>query len=403
MASTYSPLKIELMGTGDQSGTWGNTTNTNLGTAIEEAITGSAAVTFSGSDITLTLTNTNTSQIARNLRLVLTGTSSGALNLTVPDIEKFYIIDNELSDDVTVKNSTGTTYTVPAGTTGQVFSTGAGVKAGIDFFAGAVLSSAVVILGGAINGTTIGAIGASTGAFTTLSATGALTYGGVTLSNAVTGTGNMVLSASPTLTGSPIAPTQTAGDNSTKIATTQYVATAVTNATGSLGTMSTQNASSVAITGGTINGTTIGATTPSTGAFSTLNAAGTTTLGETTTVAATVATGTVTYDVITQGVLYYTSNASSNWTMNFRGNGSTSLNTLMAVGETRAVTFLVTQGATPYYASAFQVDGNSVTPKWQGGIAPTSGNASSIDVYTFSIIKTASATFTVLASQTKFA
>ena len=145
MASTYSSLKIELIGTGEQSGTWGNTTNTNLGTAIEEAITGSADVTFASADVTLTLTDTNNTQTARNLRLRLTGTSGGARDLTVPDIEKYYIIANELADDVTVKNSTGTTYTIPAGTTGQVFSTGVGVEPAIDFFSGAVLSSAAEI------------------------------------------------------------------------------------------------------------------------------------------------------------------------------------------------------------------------------------------------------------------
>ena len=113
MASTYSNLKIELIGTGDQSGTWGTTTNTNLGTAIEEAITGTADVAFSSADVTLTLTNTNTSQTARNLRLNLTGTSGGARNLIVPAIEKQYIINNGLADDVTVKNSTGTGVAVP--------------------------------------------------------------------------------------------------------------------------------------------------------------------------------------------------------------------------------------------------------------------------------------------------
>jgi hypothetical protein len=159
--------------------------------------------------------------------------------------------------------------------------------------------------------------------------------------------------------------------------------------------MASQNANAVAITGGTISGTA--------GAFTTLNANGVTTLGETTTVSATAATSTINYDVITQGVLYYTTSASANWTTNFRGNSTTTLNTLMAVGETRTVTFLVTQGGTAYYNNAVTVDGTSVTPKWQGGAAPTSGNPSSIDIYTYSIIKTASATFTVLASQTRFA
>jgi len=172
MASTYSALKIELIGTGDQSGTWGATTNVNLGTAIEEAITGSANVAFSSADVTLTLTNTNGAQTARNLRLNLTGTSGGARNLTVPDIEKFYLIANGLADDVTVKNSTGTTYTVPAGTTGQVFSTGTGIKAGQSFFEGEVLSSAAYILGGQIENTPIGSITKSTGGFTSLTVTG---------------------------------------------------------------------------------------------------------------------------------------------------------------------------------------------------------------------------------------
>jgi hypothetical protein len=124
---------------------------------------------------------------------------------------------------------------------------------------------------------------------------------------------------------------------------------------------------------------------------------------ETVTVTATAATGTINYDVTTQSVLYYTTNASGNFTVNFRGSSGTSLNTVMSTGESISITFLVTNGSTAYYNSAVQVDGSSVTPKWQGGTAPTSGNASSIDSYTYVIIKTGSATFTVLASVTKFA
>ena len=124
---------------------------------------------------------------------------------------------------------------------------------------------------------------------------------------------------------------------------------------------------------------------------------------EVATVSATAATGTIDYDVTTQSVLYYTTNASGNFTVNFRGSVGTSLDTIMATGESLSVTFLVTNGATAYYNSVVEVDGSSVTPKWQGGSAPTSGNASSIDSYTYVIIKTGSATFTVLASVTKFA
>lgn len=120
-------------------------------------------------------------------------------------------------------------------------------------------------------------------------------------------------------------------------------------------------------------------------------------------VSATAATGTINYDVTSQSVLYYTTNASANWTVNFRASTGTALNTAMATGDVVTVTFLVTQGATAYYNNAVTIDGTSVTPKWQGGTAPTAGNANSIDIYTYTIIKTASATYTVLASQTKFA
>ena len=365
MASTYSNLKIELIGTGDQSGTWGVTTNTNLGTAIEEAITGSADITFSSADVTLTLTNTNTTQPARNLRLNLVGSVAAPQNLIVPAIEKQYIINNTLAFDITVKNSTGTGVAVPAGKSMIVFNTG---------------SNVVEVVTALATGTVIPVANGGTGVTTS------------------TGSTSVVLSASPALTGTPTAPTAAPGTNTTQIATTAFVQ----NVAGGLGTMSSQNANAVAITGGTINGTTIGATTPSSGAFTSLNASGVTTLGETTTVSAIAATGTINYDIITQSVLYYTSNASANWTVNFRGNGSTSLNTLMAVGETRTATFLVTQGVTAYYNNVVTVDGVSVTPKWQGGVAPTVGNASGIDTYTYSIIKTGSATFTVLASLTQF-
>jgi hypothetical protein len=124
---------------------------------------------------------------------------------------------------------------------------------------------------------------------------------------------------------------------------------------------------------------------------------------ETATVSATAATGTIAYDVATQAVLYYTTNASGNFTVNFRGSSGTSLNTLMATGESVTVAFLVTNGATAYYNSAVQVDGSSVTPKYQGGTAYAAGNASAVDVYMYTIIKTGNAAFTVFTSQTKFA
>ena len=126
-------------------------------------------------------------------------------------------------------------------------------------------------------------------------------------------------------------------------------------------------------------------------------------LGEGITVSATAATGTINYDVTTQSIVYYTTNASANWTVNFRGSLTSSLNSIMSVGQSITVAFLVTQGATPYYNNVVQVDGTTVTPKYQGGTAWSAGNASSIDSYSYTIVKTAPATFTVFASQTRFA
>jgi hypothetical protein len=124
---------------------------------------------------------------------------------------------------------------------------------------------------------------------------------------------------------------------------------------------------------------------------------------ETVTIAATAATGTVNFDVSTQSILYYTSNASANWTLNIRGSSSVALNSIMSTGQSVTVTHLVTQGGTAYYNSAVTVDGTSVTPKWSGGSAPSAGNANSVDVYTYTLIKTGSGSFTVFASQTRYA
>ena len=123
---------------------------------------------------------------------------------------------------------------------------------------------------------------------------------------------------------------------------------------------------------------------------------------ETMTISATAATGTINYDITTQSVFYYTTSASANWTVNFRASSGTSLNTAMSTGQSVTVAFLVTQGSTAYYNNAITVDGTSVTPKYQGGTAWSAGNASGVDIYTYTIVKTGSAAFTIFASQTQF-
>jgi hypothetical protein len=146
MPSTFSPLKIELIATGEQSGTWGATTNTNLGTALEDAITGSADVAFSSADVTVTLTDTNAAQTARNLRLNLTGTSGGARNLILGSgcqIEKLYLINNGLADAVTVKNTSGSGVAVPAGKTMFVYNNGTNVVDAITHLSSLTLTTAL--------------------------------------------------------------------------------------------------------------------------------------------------------------------------------------------------------------------------------------------------------------------
>ena len=128
MPSTYSNLKIQLMATGENNTTWGDVTNVNLGTALEEAIAGSADVTFASANVTLTLTNTNASQTARNVRLRCTGTTGGSTrNLVVPSIEKPYIVQNDCADSIQVKTAAGTGITIPAGKTAWVYADGTNV------------------------------------------------------------------------------------------------------------------------------------------------------------------------------------------------------------------------------------------------------------------------------------
>jgi hypothetical protein len=207
--STYSStLRIELIGAGEQDGTWGETTNSNLGTIIESAITNVVDITFANAQYTLTAFNGLPDE-ARNAVLNLIGTNSTAQNLIAPAVEKTYTIKNATGATVTIKTSGGTGVAILTGTTQIVWCDGT------NFYASS------------------------------------LPFGGAT-----TGTGSLVFATSPTLTGTPLAPTANTGTNTTQIATTAFVnATSVAYAA-SLGTMSTQNANAVAITGGSITGIT---------------------------------------------------------------------------------------------------------------------------------------------------
>lgn len=165
MASTYSNLKIQLMATGENSTTWGTVTNLNLGTAIEEAIVGSADVTFSSGNVTLTLTDTNASQTARNMRLRCTGTTGGSTrNLVVPSIEKPYIIQNDCADSVVVKTSAGTGVTVPAGKTMWVYNNGTDVVDAVSHLSSLTLGTALAVAQGGTGSNTAGGARTALGA-----------------------------------------------------------------------------------------------------------------------------------------------------------------------------------------------------------------------------------------------
>jgi hypothetical protein len=306
MSSTYSNLKLQLMATGENLATWGNVTNVNLGTALEEAVVGSADVTFASGNVTLTLSNVNTTQTARNLRLNLIGTTGGSTrNLVVPSIEKVYIVNNTCADSVVVKTSAGTGITVPTGKTMWVYNDGTNVVDSTTHLTSLTLGTPLALTSGGVGSNT------AAGARSTLSA-------------AKSGT-------------------------NTDITSLQPLAYAI----------------------------------------------------ETATVVGSGLSGTLTIDAITQSVLYYTSNASANWTVNVRGNSGTTINSLLSTGQAITIAVFAAIGTTGYYNNNFQVDGVTVTPKWQNN-APTVGNTSSTDAYTYTIVKTGSATYTVFASLTKF-
>ena len=205
--STYSNLSVELIGTGEQSGTWGTTTNTNLGTAMEEAIVGTVDQAVGTGDTTLTWSvSSNATQVARHLRLNLTGSAGGSGNLIIPTtaaggantFKKQFLIKNSSTTAITVKTASGTGVLVPAGKSSFVYADGTNVVASIDYISGSIVSSDVDINGGTIDGTTIGAATPSTGAFTTLAASSTVSGAGFTarfatpgpIGNTLASTGN---------------------------------------------------------------------------------------------------------------------------------------------------------------------------------------------------------------------
>ncbi len=191
MPSTYSNIKIQLMGTGENSTTWGDVTNVNLGTALEEAIVASSDVTFASANVTLTLTNTNATQVARHLRLRCTGTTGGARDLIVPSIEKPYIVRNDCADTITVKTAAGTGIAVPAGRTMWVYGDGTNVVDAVTHLSSLTLTTALPVLQGGTGSNTAGGARTNLGATTvggnlfTLANPSAITFPRINADNSV--------------------------------------------------------------------------------------------------------------------------------------------------------------------------------------------------------------------------
>lgn len=361
--TNFTPLLgLALPTTGDLSGTWGTTVNDSITDLLDSAVAGTTILS-ADTDVTLT-TNNGAANQARSAIIRWTAGNSVVRYITAPAQSKAYVVINAGTASIVVRGSGPTTgVTVASGERALIAWNGS------DFVKVSSVSSVSVATANGLAGTSSGG---STPTLTLSTTVSGIVKGNGTALSAATANTDYLTPPS----GTAILKANSGGALANAIAGTDYVAP---------GTATTFTALQ------TFNGTSANA------AVKLLNAK------EAVTVSATAATGTINYDVTTQSVIFYTANATANWGVNFRGSSGTTLDAVMSTGESITVAFLVTQGGTAYYNSTVQVDGISVTAKWQNGLAPSSGNTNSVDVYTYTIIKTASATFSVFAAQTKFA
>jgi hypothetical protein len=353
MASTFSTdLKLELMATGENSGTWGTKTNTNLD-LLQQAIVGYQLITLTSTNTTLVMTDATISN-ARNAVIEFGGTIAANTTVFVASgIEKTYILKN--------------------GTTGA-FTLALNQVGGASVIFGATDKTTKQVY---------------------LNGTDAVDLGVVNLTAPQTLTNKTL--TTPTLTSPVINEIDDSNGNEEIIFTA--TASAVNELT--VANAATGNNPNITASGSDAD-VGINLTPKGTGAV-TFNGTGKIqAVKEKVTVTAVASTGTINYDFLTQAVLYHTTVATGQFTINLRGSSSTTLNNMLSVGESVTGAFLNTN--TTFYVSTITIDGSStnVTLEYQGGSAPTSGNAG-IDVYSFTAIKTATTpAYTILASQTQF-
>jgi hypothetical protein len=415
MATYTTNGGIKKIATGDESGTWGTSTNTNFD-IIDRITNGVGAITLTGTTHTLT-TSDGTLSDGMFKVLVLGGSPSGTNTITVApnDAQKLYFIKNGSGQDAVISQGSGANVTVPNGESRIVYCDGAG--------AGAAVTDMSSDFGALDASNNLSDLASATTALTNLGLTATATeinyndittLGTVQASKTVTadangdvlfsdnykayfgtsgdlrvyhdgshsyiedvGTGNLDIRTN----GARVYIGKTGGETSARFDSDGPVMLYYDNS------QKLETVSSGVEINGTLqaDGVTVDGTLDIEEVFEKVGTATST-------------TGLITADILAQGVFYFTANQTANRTINF-----SNVNANLAIGQSVTATFLLTQGGTAYYLNAYQVDGSTVTPKWSGGDAPTEGNASGIDVYTFTIIKTANATFTVLASQTQFA
>ena len=419
----YSPttlLSLPIITTGTESGAWGNITNNGLTQYLDIAIAGSLSLTtdadvdLSNTAGTDTVTNIG-STTAQYMILNCTGSRTVTRNINAPKQSKLYVVINATTGSQSVVLRGGPT----SPTTGVTVANGTTVLCawnGSDFVSVGVttsLATPLTVVGNATAGSEIrlpedtdnGSNYVAIKAPDNIASNATLTAPAVTDTIATIGTAQTFTAAQTFRAASAIRSEAASTQDAVVIAgraggTSSYAITLTPATLSSSTTLTLPNATdTVAVLGTAQTFTALQTFSGSTSVAATKL----TNAKEVATISATAATGTINYDITTQSVLYYTSNASANWTVNFRGSSGTSLDTLMSTGESITAAFLVTQGSTAYYNSLVRIDGNNVTPKYQGGTAWSAGNASSIDSYVYTIVKTGAATFTVFASQTRFA
>jgi hypothetical protein len=365
MPSSYSAdLKLELMVTGENANTWGDKTNSNWN-LIQQAVAGYQNIILTSTNTTLVMTNATISN-ARNAVLKLSGNITANCTVYVATgIEKTYLLENNTSGNFTVA---------------LVQTGGASVV-----FDGTDKSSKIVYL----NGTDAVELGIAN-----LQGTQTLLNKTLTTPTINSGTANTIVLTSPRIDNI----TDTNGNE-------EIIFTATGSAVNELTIANAASGSNPSIAASGADSSLGINLTPKGLGQVTFNGTGKIQqVLEKVTVTNAVATGTINYDLLDQAVLYYTGNASGQFTINFRGNNSNPLNTMLAVSESATSAFLNTNSTTAYFTTFVTIDGTStnVVTKWQGGSVPSSGNALSIDSYAFTIIKTAASTYTVLAAQSQF-